>query len=139
MMKRVSKLKHTKAELFNQNFSPFYELNNRLKMKEWQKLVPANGNITVYDLLDSIKHKYHIPPHVAKDLVFTYKTHCISPRAKNFISSKCKIARSTELLLHPGRKLQHPAQGNRKLLVSRPVRITDLELRVHVPKKREVV
>ena len=139
MMKRVCKLKKTKAESFNQNFSPFYELNNRLKMEEWQKLVPTHGQITVCELLEKIKHKYHIPPHVAKDLVFTYKTHSISPRAKKLLSTKCKIVGSTELLLHPGRKLQNLAQDNRQLLVSRPVKLKDLELRVHVPRKREVV
>ena len=139
MMRRVCKIHQTKQESYNQNFSPFYELNNRLKMEEWQNLVPSGGSITVHDILDKIKYKYQIPPHIAKDLVFTYKTHMLSPRVKNLQSQKCRIERSQELLLHPGRRLENPAQGNRKLLVSRPVRITDLQLRVYVPRKRSVV
>lgn len=91
MMRRVSKLKRTKTESFNQNFSPFYELNNRLKMEEWQKMVPSDECITVYELLDKIKHQYHIPPHVAKDLVLIYKSYSISPRAKKLLSHKCQI------------------------------------------------
>ena len=139
MMRRVCRHKKTKSESFNQNFSTYFEKNNRLKLEEWKQLVPENGQITVSDLIDKIKYKYKVPPRIAKDLVFLYKTHSISPRAKKLLTTKCKIVRSNEMLLHSNRKLKKPAQGNNQLLVERRVTLNDLILRVHVPKKREVV
>ena len=47
MMRRACVLKATKSESFNQNFSPYFEQNNRLKLEEWKKLVPADGKIPV--------------------------------------------------------------------------------------------
>ena len=139
MMRRVCRHKKTKSESFNQNFSTYFEKNNRLKLEEWKQLVPENGQITVSDLIDKIKYKYKVPPRIAKDLVFLYKTHSISPRAKKLLTTKCKIVRSNEMLLHSNRKLKKPAQGNNQLLVERRVTLNDLILRVHVPKNREVV
>ena len=47
MMRRVSILKTAKSESFNQNFSPYYDQNNQLKLEEWKKLVPVDGKIQV--------------------------------------------------------------------------------------------
>lgn len=139
MMRRVCVTKITKSESYNQNFSPYFEQNNRLKLEEWKQLVPSNGRVSVANLLDQIKYKYKIPPHIAKDLVFVYKTHWLSPRAKNLQSKQVKIGRSNELLLDGTRKLRKPTPGNNKNLVERKVKVDDLELHVNVPKGREVI
>ena len=58
LMKRVAKSHMTKSKSYNQNFSPYYELNNRLKLHQWRQLVPKDSYMSVYDLLELIKQRY---------------------------------------------------------------------------------
>ena len=121
----------------HQNFSPYYDENSRLKLGEWRDLVPKNGDIKVDKLLDMIVEKYKIPSKICEDLTFMYYKYQISPRAKNLIKKKHYIKRSSAMLLS-NRKTSVVIDEANKQLQERPLNLSDIHIRVYIPKGRVV-
>ena len=114
LMKRVAETCSSKSQSYHQNFSPYYGLNNRLKLRQWRQLVPKDSYITVNELLELIKQKYEIEPHVAKDLTFIYKSHSLSPRVQNLQCRKYRIDRGNEFFLKIPLQLNSHQKGTKR-------------------------
>ena len=139
MMKRISEWwRPLKRETTHQNISPFYELNNRLKLGDWRKLVPADEKIKVSRLLQSIVQEYQIESQISNDLVFTYNDYQISPRAKK-IEKKVKYIKRSSKCLVTDRLIHFPSNTNSgDRLDTRNLSVLDLTLCVLLPKNRMV-
>ena len=138
MMKRISEWRPLKRETTHQNISPFYELNNCLKLGDWRKLVPADEKIKVSRLLQSIVQEYQIESQISNDLVFTYNDYQISPRAKK-IEKKVKYIKRSSKCLVTDSLIHFPSNTNSgDRLDTRNLSVLDLTLCVLLPKNRMV-
>ena len=82
MMKRVCRGGVTDKSSCNQQFSPYWECNNKLKMVEWKLLIPKE-RISVSEALTKILSKYpNIDPAVTDRLCFQYHTYHITTNRK---------------------------------------------------------
>ena len=138
-MKRVSAKCRMKQAAFNFNFSPFYEETNRLKMGEWKKLFSADEeDISIKDFLSTVCRLYKVESHVSKDLCLVYRNISLSPRAKNVETEICRLRRDDISLMLKGRMIDVLAP-DKKSVLTRPMTLDDLELKVEIPQGREVV
>ena len=127
LMKRVAETHNSKSQSYHQNFSTYYELNNRLKLHQWCQLVSKNSDITVNDLLELIMQKYQIEPHIAKDLTFIYKSHSLSPRVQNLQCLKHRIGRGNKFFLKNQTIIAFPSKRDKKILLTRQLTVEDVE------------
>ena len=110
-------------------------------MEEWKLLAPIR-NITVVDMIDMILDAY--PDIDCKDpedcLCFVYHSYSIVTRRKTkekvFKKNSHYIKRLDDDL-YTGRTIQCPNPNGSKSLITRPLTLKDLHLRVYVPKGEE--
>ena len=105
-------------------------------------MVPA-GDVVISVLLDHILAKYDdIDPIAARRLCFVYHTHTIVTRRKSkemvFKQVSRQIMRS-DLDLFKNRVIRYPNPDGSMTLLSRPLELKDVHLRVSVPKGEERV
>ena len=136
LIKRVCHKYKRKQGSYHQNFSPFFEENNRLRLEHWKTLVPSHFGISVSSLLDRIIRIFKIEPEMAKDLCFVYTNYSIKPIKKNLDKSTCKIERTSELILEK-RTIELPST-DKKSVFSRPMKLDDIRLRIFTPNGRIV-
>ena len=136
LLKRVSKEVIQKQQSYNQHFVPSFEINHHLKAGEWRSLYPDNFELSINDFVTIIQETYNIDVSTAADLVFCYHSYS---QHKDTGKVKRKLMKLTPY--QNGFVL-----GNRKIrclnqdgtVEERPLKLTDLELRVN-PQKGKVV
>ena len=122
----------------NQNFSPLWMCNNKLKMEGWKLLVPKTC-ITVNEILDQILLKFKdIDTHVKSWLCFQYHEYAIATRRKmkeKYYKQVKKLIKRSDNDLLTDWLIRYPNPDGSMTPLSQPLNLKYIHLHVCVPRK----